>query len=164
MKKIVNTKLVGILCFFFTLTNSFAQEEEVVEELKSQIKIEMDFNKAIYPNNEGNMYYSNEPKAVIVAMDIPQKYEDMKNELQNDSGAEDLKEIKKGEFEEAGKKVIYFTGIMKDEDGKEIFMEILVKSASESSCIMVTSLYDINAKEKFKKEARKAILSAKIVE
>lgn len=164
MKKLLTTKIVGIIILLLTSINSFAQEDETVEELKSQIKIDMNFDKTLYPLNEGNMFYSNEPKAVIVAVDIPQKYEDMKNELNNDSDAEDLKDVKKGEFEEAGKKVIYFTGIMTDEDGKEVFMEILVKKATESSCIMITSLYDINAKEKFKKEARKAILSAKIVQ
>ncbi|WP_291274934.1 hypothetical protein [Flavobacterium sp.] len=139
-----------------------AQEEESDEELMSQVSIDMKFDKTLYPKNERNVYFSEIPKAVLMAVEVSQKYEEMKVELENDAPNEELKQVKKGEYIENGEKIIFFTGVMTDDKGKEVFMEFLVKKASEQSCIMVTSLYELNAKDKFSKEARKAILSAKI--
>lgn len=164
MKKLLKQKMLLFVSFIFFTTAVIAQEDDAVEEEMTQVAIDMKFNKSLYPMNEGNMFYSDTPKAVIMAMEVPQKYSEMKAELDSESQPEDLKNTKKGEFEEAGTKVIYFTGIMTDDTGKEIFMEILVKKATEDTCIMITSMYELSAKEKFSKEARKAILSAKIVQ
>lgn len=146
----------------FITTSVVAQEEESDEELMSQVSIDMKFDKTLYPKNERNVYFSEIPKAVLMAVEVSQKYEEMKVELENDAPNEELKQVKKGEYIENGEKIIFFTGVMTDDNGKEVFMEFLVKKASEQSCIMVTSLYELNAKDKFSKEARKAILSAKI--
>lgn len=151
-----------ILSFLFSTTSVVAQEEESDEELMSQVSIDMKFDKTLYPKNERNVYFSEIPKAVLMAVEVSQKYEEMKVELENDAPNEELKQVKKGEYIENGEKIIFFTGVMTDDNGKEVFMEFLVKKASEQSCIMVTSLYELNAKDKFSKEARKAILSAKI--
>lgn len=151
-----------ILSFLFSTTSVVAQEEESDEELMSQVSIDMKFDKTLYPKNERNVYFSEIPKAVLMAVEVSQKYEEMKVELENDAPNEELKQVKKGEYIENGEKIIFFTGVMTDDKGKEVFMEFLVKKASEQSCIMVTSLYELNAKDKFSKEARKAILSAKI--
>ncbi len=151
-----------ILSFLFSTTSVVAQEEESDEELMSQVSIDMKFDKTLYPKNERNVYFSEIPKAVLMAVEVSQKYEEMKVELENDAPNEELKQVKKGEYIENGEKIICFTGVMTDDNGKEVFMEFLVKKASEQSCIMVTSLYELNAKDKFSKEARKAILSAKI--
>ncbi len=146
----------------FSTTSVVAQEEESDEELMSQVSIDMKFDKTLYSKNERNVYFSEIPKAVLMAVEVSQKYEEMKVELENDAPNEELKQVKKGEYIENGEKIIFFTGVMTDDNGKEVFMEFLVKKASEQSCIMVTSLYELNAKDKFSKEARKAILSAKI--
>ena len=151
-----------ILSFLFSTTSVVAQEEESDEELMSQVSINMKFDKTLYPKNERNVYFSEIPKAVLMAVEVSQKYEEMKVELENDAPNEELKQVKKGEYIENGEKIIFFTGVMTDDNVKEVFMEFLVKKASEQSCIMVTSLYELNAKDKFSKEARKAILSAKI--
>lgn len=151
-----------ILSFLFSTTSVVAQEEESDEELMSQVSIDMKFDKTLYPKNERNVYFSEIPKAVLMAVEVSQKYEEMKVELENDAPNEELKQVKKGEYIENGEKIIFFTGVMTDDNGKEVFMEFLVKKASEQSCIMVTSLYELNAKDKFSKEVRKAILSAKI--
>ncbi|WP_396189117.1 hypothetical protein [Flavobacterium sp.] len=151
-----------ILSFLFSTTSVVAQEEESDEELMSQVSIDMKFDKTLYSKNERNVYFSEIPKAVLMAVEVSQKYEEMKVELENDAPNEELKQVKKGEYIENGEKIIFFTGVMTDDNGKEVFMEFLVKKASEQSCIMVTSLYELNAKDKFSKEARKAILSAKI--
>lgn len=151
-----------ILSFLFSTTSVVAQEEESDEELMSQVSIDMKFDKTLYSKNERNVYFSEIPKAVLMAVEVSQKYEEMKVELENDAPNEELKQVKKGEYIENGEKIIFFTGVMTDDKGKEVFMEFLVKKASEQSCIMVTSLYELNAKDKFSKEARKAILSAKI--
>jgi len=123
----------------------------------------MDFNKSIYPENEGNAYFSNEPKAALIGMIVPKKYSELIAEMKKDT-PEGIKNLKTGEFDEAGKKIFYYTGNITVENGTEIFMEVLVKHSNENECIVITSMYEPSVKEKFSKEAKRAIISAKVIE
>lgn len=128
-----------------------------------EVVIDMDFNKSIYPENEGNAYFSNEPKAALIGMVVPKKYSDLVTEMKKES-PEGIKNLKTGEFDNAGKKVFFYSGNITVENDKEIFMEVLVKHSNENECIVVTSMYEPAVKEKFGKEAKRAIISAKVSE
>lgn len=163
MKNILEKKLF----YFLTLvmvTFSYAQEE-VVEEFENapDVVIEMDFNKSIYPENEGNAYFSNQPKAALIGMVVPKKYSELLAEMKKES-PEGIKNLKTGEFDNSGKKIFYYTGNITVENNVEIFMEVLVKQSDENECIVITSMYEPSVKEKFGKEAKRAIISAKISE
>jgi len=77
---------------------------------------------------------------------------------------EGIKNLKTGEFDNGGKKIFYYTGNITVENNVEIFMEVLVKQSDENECIVITSMYEPSVKEKFGKEAKRAIISAKIAE
>ena len=163
MKNVLTKKLFYFLALFM-VSFSFAQEE-TVEEIENVpgVVIEMDFNKSIYPENEGNAYFSNQPKAALIGMVVPKKYSELLAEMKKES-PEGIKNLKTGEFDNGGKKIFYYTGNITVENNVEIFMEVLVKQSDENECIVITSMYEPSVKEKFGKEAKRAIISAKIAE
>ena len=142
---------------------SFAQEE-IVEEIEDapEVVIDMDFNKSLYANNFGNMYMSDSPKAVLMAMIIPQSYESGKTELTK-AMEPDLKNFKTQEFSMNGLKYYSCTGTMM-QSSVEVFVEVMIKKTDDNSCLMISSMYEVGVKEKYGKEAKRAIISAKVIE
>jgi hypothetical protein len=163
MKNLLTKKLFCFLALFTLSFTAFAQEEEGGEGMAPEVVIDMDFNKSIYPENEGNAYFSNEPKAALIGMVVPKKYSELITEMKKES-PEGIKNLKTGEFDNAGKKVFFYSGNITVENDKEIFMEVLVKQSNENECIVVTSMYEPSVKEKFGKEAKRAITSAKVID
>ncbi len=162
MKNRLTKKLFYFLTLF-TVSFSFAQDE-VVEEIEDlpEYVIDMDFNKSLYENNFGNMYMSDSPKAVLMGMVIPQDYESGKTELSK-AMEPDLKNFKAQEISVNGLKYYSCTGIM-NQEGVEIFVEVMIKKIDDNSCLMVSSMYEVGIKSKYEKEGKRAIVSAKIVE
>ncbi len=162
MKNIFIKKLFYFLTLF-AVSFSFAQEENAEEiEEAPEVVIEMDFNKALYANNFGNMYMSDSPKAVLMAMLIPQDYESGKTELSK-AMEPDLKNFKAQEFSVNGLKYYSCSGIMM-QNSIEVFAEVMIKKAEDNSCLMISSIYEIGVKSKYEKEAKRAIVSAKVIE
>lgn len=155
--------LFYFLALFVVSFTAVAQGDENVVEMAPVTIIDMDFNKSIYPESEGNTYFSNEPKAALIGIIVPKKYSELIVEMKKETPA-GIKNLKTGEFDNAGKKYFYYTGNITVENDKEIFMEVLVKYSSENECIVVTSMYEPSVKEKFGKEAKRAIISAKVSE
>lgn len=156
------------LCYFLTLFSlsltAFAQDQNAeVIDMAPEIIIDMDFNKAIYPESHGNAYFSNQPKAALSGIIVRKKYSELIAEMKKET-PEGIKNLKTGEFSNAGKKYFFYTGNITVENEKEIFMEVLVKHSNENECIVITSMYEPSVKEKFGKEAKRAIISAKVSE
>ncbi len=162
MKNEFFKKLFFILALFAVSFSAVAQDGEEVVEEAPEVVIDMDFNKSLYTNNFGNMYMSETPKAVLMAMVIPQSYESGKTELKK-SMEPDLKNFKVQEFTENGVKYFACTGIM-NQNNEEVYVEVMVKKVADDSCLMITSMYEVGIKTKYEKEAKKAILSAKVVD
>lgn len=163
MKNLLTKKLFYLLALFTVSFTAVAQDDVDVEEMAPDVVIDMDFNKSIYPESEGNAYFSNEPKAALIGMVVPKKYSELIAEMKKEN-PEGIKNLKTGEFDNAGKKVFFYTGNITVENDVEIFMEVLVKHSNENECIVITSMYQPSVKEKFGKEAKRAIISAKVIE
>jgi len=162
MKKVLTKKLFYFLALFTISFTAVAQDDEVVEEMAPEVVIDMDFNKSLYANNFGNMYMSDSPKAVLIAMVIPQSYESGKTELTK-AMEPDLKNFKAQEFTENGLKYYSCSGTMM-QNSVEVFAEVMIKKTDENSCVMISSMYEIGVKSKYNKEAKRAIISAKITQ
>lgn len=162
MKNKLTKKLFYFLALF-AVSFSFGQEENV-EDLESapDVVIDMDFNKSLYANNFGNMYMSDSPKAVLMAMVIPQSYESGKTELTK-AMEPDLKNFKAQEFSVNGLKYYSCSGTMMQES-VEVLVEVMIKKTDDNSCLMISSMYEVGVKTKYEKEAKRAIISAKIIE
>ena len=153
MKNLLTKKLFYLLALFTVSFTAVAQDDVDVEEMAPDVVIDMDFNKSIYPESEGNAYFSNEPKAALIGMVVPKKYSELIAEMKKEN-PEGIKNLKTGEFDNAGKKVFFYTGNITVENDVEIFMEVLVKHSNENECIVITSMYQPSVKEKFGKEAK----------
>ena len=46
----------------------------------------------------------------------------------------------------------------------EVFVEVMIKKTDDNSCLMISSMYEVGVKTKYEKEAKRAIISAKIIE
>ena len=163
MKNLLNKKLFYFLALFTISFTAFAQDEDGGDDMVPETIIDMDFNKSLYPESEGNAYFSQNPKAALIGMIVPKKYSDIIADMKKES-PEGMKNLKTGEFDNAGKKIFFYTGNITVENGVEIFMEVLVKYSNENECIVITSMYEPSVKDKFGKEAKRAIVSAKVVE
>lgn len=151
-------KIVIAIALFLVSSAGFAQEDAT-----SDVKIDMNFNKSLFPMAEGNMYMSTEPVAFIMANMMAQTYEEAKAEMQAISEDKDLTNVKKGELKEKGKDVLYQTALIKNDDGQDLVMEIYVVKVDKQNTIMISGGYDLKAKETFKDEIKKAALSAKAI-
>lgn len=151
-------KIVIAIALFLVSSAGFAQEDAA-----SDVKIDMNFNKSLFPMAEGNMYMSMEPVAFIMANMMAQTYEEAKAEMQAISEDKDLTNVKKGELKEKGKDVLYQTALIKNDDGQDLVMEIYVVKVDKQNTIMISGGYDLKAKETFKDEIKKAALSAKAI-
>ena len=162
MKNLLTKKLFYFLALFTVSFTAFAQDDTNVEEMEPEVVIDMDFNKSLYANNFGNMYMSDSPKAVLMAMVIPQSYESGKTELTK-AMEPDLKNFKTQEFTENGLKYYSCSGTMM-QNNIEVFVEVMIKKVDDNSCVMISSMYEVGVKEKYGKEAKRAIISAKVIE
>lgn len=149
-------KIITAVVLFLVSVAGFAQEEAV-----SDVKIDMTFNKSLFPMAEGNMYMSTEPVAFIMANLMPQSYEAAKAEMESMAEDKELTNVKKGELKENGKNVLYQTALIKNDQGQDLVMEIYVVKVDAENTIMVSGGYDATAKSTFGNEIKKAALSAK---
>lgn len=157
MKKIILS--IVLSCTTFA---GFSQEDYAPEV--PEIPIEMQFNKALYSMNEGNMFMSMEPVAFILATVLPVPYDDAKTEIFGGAPDPELLDLKSGEKTEAGKTYAYQTANVKSEDGKDLAMEMYIIKIDASNSMMVSGAYETKAKTTFEHEIKKAALSAKVAE
>jgi hypothetical protein len=162
MKNLFTKKFVSFLTFFMVCSTAFAQKLESKEKLAPAVVIFMDFNKSLYSKSEGNAYFSEDPKAALVGMIVPKKYSVLMDEMKKD-GAEGVKNLQNGEFENAGQKYFFYSGNIIVEKTKEFFLEVLLKELDADHCVVVTSMFQPAHKEIFGKEAKQAIISAQIL-
>lgn len=162
MKNLFTRKFVSFLTFFMVCSSAFGQKLESKEKLAPAVVIFMDFNKSLYSKSEGNAYFSEDPKAALVGMIVPKKYSVLMEEMKKD-GAEGVKNLQNGEFENAGQKYFFYSGNIIVEKTKEFFLEVLLKELDADHCVVVTSMFQPAHKEIFGKEAKQAIISAQIL-
>lgn len=157
MKKMIAALGLSLISFA-----GFAQEEYAPEI--PEIAVDMQFNKALYSMNEGNMFMSMEPVAFVLATVLPVSYDAAKTEIFGGTPDPELKDLKSGEKTEAGKTYSYQTANVKSDDGKDLAMEMYIIKIDANTSIMVSGAYDVKAKATFENETKKAALSAKVVQ
>lgn len=149
-------KIITAVVLFLVSVAGFAQEEPV-----SDVKIDMTFNKSLFPMAEGNMYMSTEPVAFIMANLMSQSYEAAKAEMETLAEDKELTDVKK-ELKENGKNILYQIALIKNDQSQDLVMEIYVVKVDAENTIMVSGGYDATARSTFGNEIKKAALSAKV--
>jgi len=167
------TKTLIILATLFIAFNGLAQETETSEADKKKMdmtrmialmgqKIEMNVDLSLFKEVSTNSYVSDSPKAVIMAMMIPDSYESSKEKMDNDAG-DKFKVTDKGEKEINGITVLYMEGVS-ETDGITLNNEIYCMAIDDETCLMFVGMFDKDASANYSAaitEARNSVIKKK---
>lgn len=166
MKKIL---LIVMLCIFSiqvqaqveqanpTQTESIDQDKmNRMMELMGR-KIEMDVNTELFTAQGLNSYISETPKAAIMAMYVPDSYENSKKKMENDL-QNNMTITEKGEKQVNDVTVLYMKGTT-EADGQTLNIEMYCMEVDEETCLMFAGMTAINADKKYNDAINKAAKS-----
>lgn len=153
-------KLLLVLLVFTMGANMYAQEGTTTAddqkaaqdkmaramELMSQ-KIEMEVDTELFTSVTANTYVSESPKAVLMAMMIPDSYENTKKKMDKDAGKQ-FEITEKGETEMNGVNVLYMKGTSEAE-GTTLNNTMYCMAIDEETCLMFIGMVDVNADAKY---------------
>lgn len=152
-------KLLLALLVFTMGANLYAQDTPTTEdpaadqakmarmmELMGQ-KIDMEVDTELFTSVSTNTYVSENPKAVVMAMMIPDSYENSKKKMDKDAG-EKFKITEKGETEINGVKVLYMKGTSEAE-GTTLNNTMYCIAVDDETCLMFIGMLDVNADAKY---------------
>jgi hypothetical protein len=125
-------------------------------ELMGQ-KIEMDVDTSLFLEVSTNTYVSESPKAVIMAMMIPDNYENSKKKMDNDQG-DKFNITEKGETEINGVKTLFMKGTSEAE-GAILDNMIYCIEVDADTCLMFVGMVDQKADAKYREAITKTMNS-----
>lgn len=142
---------------FVAALNVQAQEVKASQETEAEkqaramelmaIKIDMEVNKELFMQVTQNTYVSEEPKAVIMAMIVPETYDNAKAKLEGNMPP-DFKVTNKGEKMMNGVNVIYMEGTA-EAQGTKVNSTIYCLKRDADSCIMFMGMSEVGADKKY---------------
>lgn len=146
-------KTLIALCILFIGFNVQAQETETeaakqarAMELMSK-KVDMTIDEELFMAVTVNTYVSENPKAVIMAMMVPESYESSKKKM-NENDTDKFQVTERGEKEMNGVKVLYMEGTSEAE-GTTLNNKIYCVKYDEKTCIMFIGMVENGANEKY---------------
>ncbi|MBC8753707.1 hypothetical protein H2O64_03440 [Kordia sp. YSTF-M3] len=140
--------------------NVQAQETEADKEKAAKAmemmskKVDMDVNEELFMAVTPNTYVSENPKAVIMAMMVPETYEASKEKM-NENDTDKFKVTGRGEKEINGVKVLYMEGTSEAE-GTTLNNTIYCVKYDEETCIMFIGMVEDGADVKYTDAVAKA--------
>jgi hypothetical protein len=127
-----------------------------IMELMAQ-KIEMDVDTELFASVGNNTYVSESPKAVVMAMMVPDNYENSKKKMDKDTGQQ-FKVIEKGETEINGVKTLFMIGTSEAE-GAVLDNMIYCIEVDADTCLMFIGMVDQKADPKYAEAITKTMNS-----
>lgn len=124
-------------------------------------KVSMEIDMKLFPRTQGNMFISENPRAMIMPMVLRADFETLdQEELLNSTAKElDITIKKKGVMKNKGKKAYYIIGSTNDKE-RNIQLEVYFVNGYKNSTIMITGFYDLAIKKAYKNAIKKAAFSA----
>jgi hypothetical protein len=153
-------KTLIALCILFIGFNVQAQETEADKEKAAKAmemmskKVDMDVNEELFMAVTPNTYVSESPKAVIMAMMVPETYEASKKKM-TENDTDKFKVTGRGEKEINGVKVLYMEGTSEAE-GTILNNTIYCVKYDEETCIMFIGMVEDGADVKYTDAVAKA--------
>lgn len=132
-----------------------AKMDRMLELMKKKIEMEVD-TKLFVPQGP-NSYVSEDPKAVIMAMMVPDSYENAKEKMVNDAGG-NMTITEKGEKELNGVTVLFMKGT-NEAEGSTLNAEMYCMEIDAETCLMFVGMADVNADAKYSEAITKAVNS-----
>ncbi len=153
-------KTLIALCILFIGFNVQAQDTDAdaakqakAMEMMSK-KVDMDVNEELFMAVTPNTYVSESPKAVIMAMMVPETYEASRKKMSENS-TEQFKVTNQGEKEINGVKVLFMNGTSEAE-GTTLNNTVYCVKYDEETCIMFIGMVENGADQKYTDAVAKA--------
>jgi hypothetical protein len=148
-------KTLIALCILFVGFNAQAQgagtEADKAKAAKAMEmmskKVDMDVNEELFTAATTNTYVSESPKAVIMAMIVPETYEASKAKM-NENNSDQFKVSDRGEKEVNGVKVLFMEGTSESE-GVTLNNTVYCVKYDEETCIMFIGMVEVGADKKY---------------
>lgn len=166
LKKTIMKNLLFVFALSIMTLTVQAQETETKDpeqekntrmlELMTQ-KIEMDVDTSLFLNASLNTYVSESPKAVIVAMMVPESYETTRQKM-NENVDPAFQVSDKGETEINGVKVLFMKGTSAAE-GDVLDSQMYCMAVDDETCMMFIGLAEQGIDVKYNEAITKALNS-----
>ncbi|WP_430412473.1 hypothetical protein [Kordia sp.] len=144
-------KLLIALCFLCIGFNVQAQETDEQKQARAMElmskKVEMTVDTELFMGVTANTYVSESPKAVIMAMMVPETYEASKKKMDTEMN-DKFKVTKKGEKKVNGVNVLFMEGTSEAE-GVTLNNTIYCVKYDENTCIMFIGMAEEGADKKY---------------
>lgn len=126
-------------------------------------KVSMDINMKLFPKTQGNMFISQNPRAMIMPMVLRADFDSINEQKLLDETAKELGIIinKKGTLTKKGRKAYFITGSTNDKE-RNVLLEVYFVKGDKNRTIMITGFYDLAFKKAYKDEIKKAAFSARL--
>jgi hypothetical protein len=126
-------------------------------------KVSMDIDMKLFPKSQGNMFISQNPRAMIMPMVLRADFDSINQQKLLDETAKELGIAikKKGTLTKKGKKAYFITGSTNDKD-RNILLEVYFVPGDKNTTIMITGFYDVLYKKVYKNEIKRAAFSARL--
>lgn len=135
----------------FVAFNVQAQETEADKQAKAMelmsIKVDMKVDTELFTEVTPNTYVSESPKAVIMAMIVPETYENAKNKLESNLPPEFVV-ANKGEKMMNGVNVVFLEGTSKAQ-GVTINSTVYCFKRDADTCFMFMGMSEVGADQKY---------------
>lgn len=140
------------LCMLFVAVATVQAQETEAEKQKRamelmSIKVDMKVDEELFMKVTENTYVSESPKAVIMAMIVPETYENAKAKLEGNMPP-DFKVTDKGEKMMNGVKVIYMQGTA-EAQGTKVNSTVYCLKRDADTCLMFMGMSEVGADKKY---------------
>ncbi len=149
--------LIALCMLFVAALNVQAQEVKATEETEADkqkramelmsIKVDMKVDTELFMEVTPNTYVSESPKAVIMAMIVPETYENAKDKLESNLPPE-FKVADKGEKMMNGVNVVYLKGTS-EAQGVTINSTVYCLKRDADTCIMFMGMSEVGAPQNY---------------
>jgi hypothetical protein len=143
--------LMALCMLFVAVATVQAQETEAEKQKRAMelmsIKVDMKVDEELFMKVTENTYVSESPKAVIMAMIVPETYENAKAKLEGNMPP-DFKVTDKGEKMMNGVKVIYMQGTA-EAQGTKVNSTVYCLKRDADTCLMFMGMSEVGADKKY---------------
>lgn len=143
--------LMALCMLFVAVATVQAQETEAEKQKRAMelmsIKVDMKVDEELFMQVTTNTYVSESPKAVIMAMIVPETYENAKAKLEGNMPP-DFKVTDKGEKMMNGVKVIYMQGTA-EAQGTKVNSTVYCLKRDADTCLMFMGMSEVGADKKY---------------
>lgn len=159
MKKLILLFALGLMTFTIQAQDTKTSDENKMAqymELMSK-KIDMEVDTSLFIEATPNTYVSESPKAVIMAMYVPESYENSRQKMNENVDAA-FQVSDKGETEINGVKVLFMKGTS-SADGSTMDSVIYCMEVEDELCMMFLGLTEQGIDNKYNEAVNKAMNS-----